>query len=167
MRHLSSRHTAAFAQLVLAGFFLLAVPLPSLAVRESESDFSIVISEVRSLTLDAESIYLDPAASELIAGWTEERSWNATVCANVDWVLSIRGTDPTWEGPWPKPVGDIYWSYDGSEFVPLDTLPVEVCVDGPVDHKSYPITFRIALDPLEDVPGEYRYGYIVLELTAP
>jgi hypothetical protein len=153
--------------MILAGALLTVLAEPARAARDTESGFSIVVSEVRSITFNAESTFLTPTATELIRGWTQERMWDIEVSANAEWVLQVRGTESAWDGPWLKPVGDIYWSYEGSEYLPLDTTPVEVCMGGPADHKPCPVTFKVALDPLEDIPGEYRYRTIVFELSEP
>jgi len=130
---------------------------------ESNSGISIVISDVKVLSVDADSLTLSPAAPEVLSGWTEQQTWNVTICANVEWALTIRGTAPTWDGPWLKPVGDIFFSSGGSDFAPVETESTRVCTGGPSDNEVRPINFKIALDPLKDIPGEYFYGYIVLE----
>lgn len=163
---MSNKRGAGLAQLILGATFLLLAAVAH-ADTVDESGVSIIISEVRSLVLDSESVSLAPGVTELLAGWTEERYWNATVSSNADWVLTIRGTEATWEGPWPKPVGDIWWENGGGEYVPLDTEPVEVCRGGPADHEAYSIHCRIALDPERDIPGDYFYANIVFELTTP
>jgi len=127
------------------------------------SGISIVISEVKVLSVDADSLTLSPAAPEVIVGWTETQIWNVTISANVEWALTIRGTTSTWDGPWLKPVGDIFFSCGGSDFTPIETEPLRVCTGGPSNNEIRPINFKIALDPLKDIPGEYFYGYIVLE----
>ena len=141
---------------------LLLAPV-AYADSESNSGISIVISEVKVLSVDADNLTLSPAAPEVLSGWTEQQTWNVTISANVEWALTIRGTAPTWDGPWLKPVGDIFFSSDGSDFAPVGTEPVRVCTGGPSDNEVRPINFKIALDPLKDIPGEYFYGYIVLE----
>lgn len=167
MRHSGRKYTLVLTQIILTTAFLLVFTEAAHADMVYESGFSITISEVRSLTLDSDTVNLTPDATSVLTGWMEEQTWEVNVWANVDWVLRIRGTSSTWEGPWPKPVGDIYCAYAGSEYVPLDTAPVEIYRGGPADHESYPINFRIALDPLLDIPGEYYYSYIVLELESP
>ena len=167
MRYACRRNAAALLHLIFVTTFLLVLTEAARADRECESGFSITISEVRSLNLDSESTYLTPYATAVLTGWTEQCTLDVNVSANVDWVLRIRGTNPIWEGPWPKPVGDICFAYGGSEYVPLDTTPIEVCRGGPADRETYPINFMITLDPLRDIPGEYYYNHIVLELEAP
>jgi hypothetical protein len=146
---------------------MLAFPCAAVAQRDYESGFSIVISEVRLLTVETESAFIAPDAGEVLSGWTGEQTLGVTVSANTEWVLWIRGTEPAWDGPWSKPIGDIHWSCGESEYVPLDTMPAEVCAGGMSDHEPYQINFKIALDPLKDVPGDYYYTYIVIELTSP
>jgi len=152
---------------LLAILFVLIFNLPAHADTIYDTGFTIVVSEVRSLTLDAENAALTPGGFELISGWTQEQTWDIDVSANCDWVLQIRGTDPTWDGPWPKPVGDIFFSCNGTDYMPLATTPSEVVYGGPSNRESYPVNFKVALDPLLDIPGEYFYGYIVFELETP
>lgn len=155
------------SRIILTTAFLLVFTEAAHADIVYESGFSITITEVRSLTLDSDNALLNPGATAVLSGWMTEKTWDVNICANVDWVLKIRGTSSTWEGPWPKPVGDIYCAYAGSEYMPLDTAPIEIYRGGPADHESYPINFRIALDPLLDIPGDYYYSYIVFELESP
>jgi hypothetical protein len=108
-----------------------------------------------------------PVLSELLAGWTTPQDLNTTVSTNVDWVLTIMGSQSNWTGPWLKPVGDIYWKYGAGDYAALTTLSANVTTGGPVEGGSYPISIKIALDLVTDVPGEYSYTYIVIELTAP
>lgn len=167
MRHACNRITVVLVQFIIASTFLLVFTDSAYADSEFESSFSFIITEVRSLTLDSEGSVITPDATAVLTGWTEEHAWEVTIHANIEWVLSIRGTDGVWEGPWPKPVGDIYVACDGGEYVPLDIEPVEVCMGGPVDNELYPIRFRIAFDPLKDIPGDYYYNYIVFEIESP
>jgi hypothetical protein len=167
LRRARKSHAIVLAQLILAGIILPALATPSHAARDTQSGFSLVVSEVRSLSIDSGSSYLSPGAAEILAGWTQEHSTDITISSNTEWVLSIRGASPTWDGPWAKPVGDVYWSCNGSDYMPLSTDPAQVCLGGPSDHRPYPINFKVHLDPLKDIPGDYRYTSIVLELTAP
>jgi len=160
--------TARFmARLIVATIFLLLLTRSAFAVPDDQSGFSIIIEDVRTLSLDSEITYFAPDVMQILSGWTGEQVWTTTINANVDWVLTIRGTEAFWDGPWQKPVGDIWWEYNGGGFVPLDTEPAEVCSAGPSDHQVHQIRFRLAVDLLKDIPGDYYYGYLVLELAAP
>ena len=156
-----------FAGSALACVVLLALATPIYAAEDSQSGFTIIVSEVRSITIDSSSADFSPGAMELISGWTRESSSNLIISSNTEWVLSIRGTSPTWDGPWLKPVGDIFWSYNGGKYVPLSVDSTEILHGGAADHRPYALNFKVHLDPLKDIPGEYRYQSIVLELTSP
>ena len=140
--------------------------IPAWAEANHQTDFSIIVGEVRTVSVDRENLDLIPVAAELIAGWTRVGTLNITVSANVEWALSIRGSEPFWEAPWNKPVGDIFWSYNGSEYFPLDVIATEVLTGGPSDNEIYPLNFKISLDPLEDIPGDYYYPEIIIEVTS-
>jgi len=64
-------------------------------------------------------------------------------------------------------VTDLSWDYGGVGFIPLETDPVIVTTGGPVFRESYPIEFKVDLDLVRDTPGDYYYGSVVLELSAP
>lgn len=152
----------------LIGNSILLFFLPAAHADPTEgSSLTISIGEVRTISLESGSIYLSPNINELLEGRIEPQTWDAIVSSNVDWVLTIRGTEDTWDGPWQKPVGDILWSYEGGDFTPLDMEPQVVWSGGPSNREHYPINFTVELDFINDVPGEYHYGYIVLELSAP
>ncbi len=147
---------------------LLCQPVTILrADTEESSSFSFIIPEIRMLSLETGTSVCLADTNALLTGWTEVQTWDIVVSSNVDWVLTVRGTQSAWEGPWPKPVSDIWWACDSGDFVPLDTAPLEGCSGGPSDHESHPVHFRIAMDMLQDIPGDYFYGYIVFELAAP
>jgi hypothetical protein len=155
------------AHLLIALLLSLLFSPAAAAQSDNESRFAIPIGEVRVLELDTEITYFTPGVAEVLAGRTGEQMWNMVVSANTEWLLTIRGTDEYWDGPWEKPVGDILWRYDMPEFVPLTTEPVVVSSGGPADHVVYPIEFSISLNMLNDIPGEYFYGYVVFELASP
>ncbi len=147
-------------------FFIFAVPAVH-ADSEDVSGLTVSIGEVRTITLESGSFNFSPDINELLDGRTEHQSWDAIVSANVGWVLTIRGAEDTWDGPWDKPVSDILWEYDGGGYMPLDTEPQIVCSGGPSNREPYPIGITVQLDFEKDIPGDYHYGYIVLELSAP
>ena len=146
--------------------FLLAVPWAWADV-EDESDTSMTVPGVRSLTLDQQSLHFEPTIEEMINGWTQQKPIIARVSANVGWVLTVRGSSELWEAPWSKPVTDLYWKYDGGEYAPLTTDVVEIVSGGPCNQHTFPVHFMVKLDLEKDVPGEYYYNYIVFELAAP
>jgi hypothetical protein len=166
MSHSARRHLATLTLLAIAAYLLIPIPAV-LAASQDDSAFSMTVPGVRSLSVDTNTIYFTPDVTQLLAGWTTEETLITTVNANVDWVLTITGSQSNWTGPWSKPVGDIYWKYGAGDYAALTTLAANVATDGPVDGGSYPISFKIALNLAIDVPGEYSYQYVVLELAAP
>jgi hypothetical protein len=135
---------------------------------EDDSDLSMSVPGVRLLTLERDTISFEPGILEMVDGWSNEEVLTARVSANVDWVLTIKGSEALWEAPWDKPVSDIYWSYGGGEYVPLSsTQSAQVVAGGLSKEAAYPIKLKVMLDLEKDVPGKYYYSYLVVELTAP
>jgi hypothetical protein len=138
---------------------------PANAEDTYQAGISIVIGQVRTVTVDTQYADFQPTAPELIEGWTQVQTINAMVSANTHWEMTIRGSDEYWNAPWEKPVGDIFWSYDGSEYVPLTVDPAFVVNGSAVVDENYSIEFIVALDPLKDIPGDYSYPQIIVELS--
>jgi len=170
--------TAHLTFILAIAIMLFCIPA-AYAEPEDESDFTMSVPGVRSLTIDPDSLRFDPDLDQITRGYTDEEVVIATVSANVGWVLTITGSAQVWEGPWQKPVGDIYWKYGGGEagsigtdsgvagYQSLTTLSAVVVSGGPCNQHTYPISFGVKLDIEKDVPGEYYYAYIVFELTTP
>ena len=156
-----------FFRLIAATAILIFFAMPSSAEPEDDSDFSMRITDVRMLTLDRNTVSFEPGITEILEGWSKHELVNTHVSANVPWVYTINGTKETWEGPWEKPVTDIYWKYGGMEYASLTISPAIVATGGPCNNQAYPIHFKIKLDIGQDIPGEYFYSYILFELTAP
>lgn len=148
-----------------AVFLLLASAVP--AASEDNSGFTISIPAVRYLDLENQSINFVPEPQMFLTGWSEELQAMAKVSSNVDWVLTIKGTEGFWEGPWSKPVSDIVWKYGAGEFNSLSMEPVEISSGGPASGQEYPVDFKIKLDLANDLPGDYVYTYVIFELSAP
>jgi hypothetical protein len=149
-----------------AAIFLFLTPAIQ-ADSDSDSGFTMTVDEVRLLSLDQDSVYLTPDVKALMDGKTESVDLTANVWSNAYWALTIRGSESEWEGPWPKPVGDILWrNGPNGEFTPLDTEPVTIAEGGPVNNEAFDLTFSVKLDMAKDVPGEYSYSSVILELTA-
>jgi hypothetical protein len=146
---------------------LLLFASAALAEPEQDSGFTMSVQEVRMLTIDRQSILLNPDIHEIINGMAEPEKLSMAVSANVAWVLTVRGTDPYWNGPWEKPVTDILWRVGQDEFKPLTTDPVEVMSGNPTTQKIFDIDLTSMLSMEKDVPGDYSYAYIVFELTPP
>ena len=154
-------------QLIISFVILLLLCPAAHAVPEDDSGFGMDVPGVRSLTLDDESLYMEPGIIEMLDGFTDPEVITASVCANVTWVLTIRGSDELWDGPWDKPITDIYWNYNGGDYVPLGMDSAYIVSGGPCNQVEYPINFKVKLDMEYDLPGEYYYEYIVFELSAP
>jgi hypothetical protein len=177
MRHKNNIRTTILTRLILAAAVLIICSPAAYADPEDESDASISVPGIRSLTLEQNSLHYEPNINQMLEGWTEQQVLITRVSANVNWVLNIRGSDEFWEGPWDKPVGDLYWKYGGGSgssvsrsdagYQPLGTQPTEVASGGPCNQRTFPIHFRVKLDLETDVPGEYYYTYVVIELTMP
>jgi len=146
--------------------FLLSVSI-AWADSEDDSDASMTVPGVRSLTLEQQSLHFEPTLTQMIDGWTQQKPIIARVSANVGWVLTVHGSSDLWDAPWDKPVTDLYWRYASGEYAPLTTDMVEVVSGGPCNQLTYPIHFMVKLDLADDVPGDYYYEYIVFELAAP
>ena len=146
---------------------LLVLPSPAQAEWEIESNFSIIISEVRVFELGCENVSPNPGATALLTGLTEQNPIDVTISTNVAWLLTIRGSDPFWEAPWQKPVSDMQFSYDGGEFQSIGLTAATVTGGEPADHEIYTVNLRASLDPLYDIPGEYSYNYIIFEIETP
>jgi hypothetical protein len=156
-----------FLYLSFGSIAFLASANISFANQENDANLSAIIPELQSLSINSNLEFFTPGSAELITGVSRVNLIEVTVSSNTDWVLCIRGSDETWEGPWAKPLSDISWSFDGGEFIPLKTTLADVCMGGSADHQLCPISFKIILDPLKDIPGEYRYPSIIFELSAP
>jgi hypothetical protein len=150
---------------VAAVFFLVCTA--AWASPEDESDFFMTCPGVRMLTLDPDTLNFQPGLDQILAGWTQDDVIVAKASANVTWVLTIRGSAEAWEGPWDKPVSDIWWKYDGGQYQPLSTSVTEIVSGGPVNQHAYPVHFKVKLDIEKDVPGDYYYSYIIFELASP
>ena len=134
---------------------------------EDTPDMSLSVPGVRMITLDKHSLDFIAGGGDFDRGWTETKEITARIGSNVNWVLMISGTGDSWDGPWAKPVSDIFWKYGSGEFHALSTGGASVTSGGPVNNLSVPIHFKIKLALDKDIPGEYRYEYILMELTAP
>ena len=154
-------------QSLIALLLILLVCPEAAAQSDDQSRFAIPVGEVRVLELDTEITFFAPGVAEVLAGRTTEQTWNMVVSSNTDWVLTIRGTDEYWDGPWQKPVSDIMYRYGTSDFIPLSTEPTVVSSGDRADHVTYPVDFSISLNMLKDIPGDYFYGYVVFELASP
>lgn len=154
-------------QLLIALLIVLLLCPKSIAQSDDQSRFVIPVGEVRVLELDTEITFFAPGVAEVLAGRTAEQTWNMVVSSNTDWILTIRGSDEYWDGPWQKPVSDILWRHEMADFIPLSTEPAVVSSGGMADHVAYPIEFSISLNMLNDIPGDYFYGYVVFEFASP
>lgn len=151
---------AAFMLVSVSGFIAYAAP-------EDEGDFSMSVPGVRMLTLDRRSLEFSPGGPEFEAGFSEHKVVVASVSANAEWLLVISGTSETWQGPWAKPVGDIQWRYGGGQYAALSRNEASVVSGGAQNQRSYPVHFRIKLGWENDVPGDYRYEFVLFQLTTP
>jgi hypothetical protein len=168
MGHTKNLSTAILIQSIIAVAIVLLWSPAARSGPEDDSDFSVSVPGVRLLTLERDSIRFEADILQIVDGWTNEEMLVARVSANVDWVLTVRGSEELWEGPWQKPVSDIYWSYGGGEYRPLSsTESAQVVAGGLSKEAGYPIELKVKLDLEKDVPGEYYYSYLVVELTAP
>lgn len=151
--------------LIMAVFLMLV--LPAYGGTDDGSGFTMSVTGIRYLTLENGSVAFTPEPEQMINGWTTEEQSVVWVSANVPWVLTIRGSEDYWEGPWAKPVSDIYWRYGTSEFIPLGTTSETIAIDGPVSSEQFLIDLKIKLDMENDLPGDYTYSYVVFEISAP
>lgn len=166
--HISNkRRVAILKQLFFSVVILFAFCPAVLADPVDDSGFSMGVPGIRSLTLDQNNIHFEPDIRQMVDGWTHQEVLIARVNANVDWVLTVRGSDDLWDGPWEKPVTDIYWKYGGGEYASLDMQSMYVASGGPTNHQAYPIHFKVKLDLALDVPGDYYYEYVIFELSSP
>ena len=155
------------ARLICTAAAILALCIPALADSDDDGEFAMSVPGVRTLKLDRNSLQFTPGAMELENGWTQQQVIIARVSANVDWVVKLSGTENYWDGPWEKPVADIHWKYGGGGFTSLTTTEAAVEQGGPANQRSLPIHFKIKLDWVKDIPGEYTYAYILFEVTEP
>jgi hypothetical protein len=166
MNYSSDRIFGMRACLALIAALLLIFPA-GVGAEEDQSGFSMSVPGVKSITIESGTLIFAPDLNQLLDGWTTVEALDATLSSNEDWLLTISGSQATWTGPWSKPVGDIYWSYSAGDFTALTTSSAEVTSGAPVADGSIQIDFKIALDLGDDIPGNYSYTYVVLELTAP
>jgi hypothetical protein len=173
------RKNGPIAMIIIAiAVMLLCIPA-AYADREDDSDFTMSVPGIRSLTIEPDSLRFEPDLNQMERGYTNQELVTARVSSNVSWVLTIRGSVEVWEGPWQKPVGDICWKYGaegavsvateagGAGYRSLTTQQAVVVSGGPCNQRTYPIHIRINLDMEKDKPGEYYYAYVVFELTTP
>ena len=153
---------------LMAGVVILLLCCTAVsAAPKDESDFSMGVPEVRLVNVEPGSIHFDPDIGEMLDGWTHVKDITAVVSANANWVLTIKGSEEYWEGPYDKPVSDIYWNLAGGEYKPLSTQSTPVVSGGLSKRCGYPVHIKIKLDLSKDQPGDYNYYYIIFELTAP
>lgn len=167
MSHLNKRILTINAFLAIAVAWLLLHPHAAMADSNDQSAFSMSVPSIRSVSAGTGTMIFTPDLTQILAGWTTSQDLATTVSSNVDWVLTISGSQSNWTGPWSKPVGDIYWKYGAGDYAALTILQATVTSGGPVEEGDYPISLKVALDLVTDEPGEYSYSYIVIELTAP
>jgi hypothetical protein len=153
--------------IVSTTFFVLILAFASatLAKNADDSGYTIIVTDISMVSIDSTQVTLSPDTYEWLNGWTSEQTWRVVCSSNANCVLTVRGLDETWDAPWSKPVSEIFWSYGGSEFQPLSTQPTEVCAVGPSDHVVFPIQYKVALDILKDIPGDYFYKGIIFEIS--
>jgi hypothetical protein len=154
--------------LILATLIIMLFCCPiSFAAQDDDSDMHMRIPEVRLVNVDPNSIDFEPDLTDMVDGWTKIQEVTATVSANTNWVLMVQGSSDFWEGPYQKPISDIWWNLAGGEYSSLTTSSVPVVSSGKCNRSGYPIHIKIALDLAKDEPGEYHYYNIVFTLTAP
>jgi hypothetical protein len=153
--------------LIPAVIVLLLCCAAAYATQEGDSDLSMQVPDVYLLDVEPGSIDFQPDLGNVLEGWTEAKEVTAIVSANADWVLMIKGNQEFWEGPYQKPVSDIYWNLAGGDFQPLSTQSVLVVSGGLSDAVGYPIHIKVKLDITKDIPGNYHFYYVVIELMAP
>jgi len=161
-------HRNLTASFILVAAFFLLVWCPAVnAEADDGSDMSMRIPDVRLIEVDPDYIEFDPSLNDMVSGWTETRTITATVSANADWVLTIKGGSETWDGPYMKPVSDIYWNLAGGDYVALGTQNSMITAGGLSNGTGYDISFRIQLDLSRDLPGDYHYYDVIFELLEP
>ena len=166
MNYSSDRIFGMRARLALIAALLLIFPA-GVGAEDDQSAFSMSIEGVRAITIESGTLIFTPDLTQLLAGWTTVEPLDSTLSSNEDWLLAIRGSQATWTGPWLKPVGDIYWSYGAGGYTALTTSSADVTSGVPVANGAVQINIKIALDLGDDIPGNYSYTDIVLELTTP
>jgi hypothetical protein len=153
--------------ILVAVFILLVCSVAANAEAEDDSDVSMRIPDVRLVEVNPGYLEYYPSLNDMTNGWTETKQVTAVVSANADWVLTIKGSSESWEGPYAKPISDIYWNYGGGDYVPLSTQGAMIAVGGLSNGTGYDVSFRIKLDLSRDLPGDYHYYYVVFEMLEP
>jgi len=159
--------TRIIEKILLALFILLVFSPAAYATADDDSDMSMRVPDVRLVNVDVGTISFEPDINDFIDGWTQKKTITAVVSANTNWVLTIRGSEEYWEGPWEKPVTDIYWALAGGEYQPLTTTATPVAAGGLSNRSGYPVHIKVKLDTSMDAPGEYYYYVIMFELASP
>ena len=152
---------------LIPALVILLLCSPTYAKSDDDSDFSLRCPAMHMVTVEPDSLSFQPDMAALAAGWTETKQLTAWVSANVPWKLTIKGSVASWAGPYPKPVSDIYWSYGPGAYVPLTTSSATVATGGLANRQPYPINIKVKMDLSKDLPGDYQYYYIVVELSTP
>lgn len=153
---------------ILLPVFILLVCCPAVyAAEDDDSDMSMRVPDVRLLDVEPNSINFEPDLNNMVNGWTEAKLITAVVSANAGWLLTIKGSSDYWEGPYQKPISDIYWNLADGEFLPLSTQSTEVVSGGLSNQSGYPINIKVKLDISRDLPGDYYYYSVIIELIAP
>jgi len=142
-------------------------PVVVWATDSNEPELAMDVPAVFVVSLDVNQLEYNATEQNLVDGETEAQTIIATVQANSNWVMNIYGDSAIWTGPWNKPVGDILWSVDGSAFTPLETGTMQITSGGPTAGNNKNIDIKISLDITEDLPGDYEYENIVVEVSAP
>lgn len=154
-----------FGWLVVAALCL--APTSGRASEADEPELEMSVPEVFVISVDQGHLEFDATPQELIDQETAPQTLVATVQSNTDWVVNIYGDSAIWTGPWDKPVGDILWRISGGTYAPLETSNANVSSGGPTAGSNLEIEIKISLDITEDLPGNYEYESIILEISAP
>ncbi|MFW5946971.1 MAG: hypothetical protein ACOCUW_00650 [Gemmatimonadota bacterium] len=80
---------------------------------------------------------------------------------NVVHDVTIAADAATFTGPWEKPADDLGWSLDGSSFTNLTTTEADVATGVAQGSNSNvaTVSYRMALDQANDVPGDYSLDF--------
>jgi len=146
---------------------LLACSPAVFAQADDDSNLSMQVPDVRLIKVEPAYLEFGPSMADMVNGWTETQQVTAYVSANADWMLMIKGASEVWEGPYQKPVSDIYWSLAGRDSNPLSTESSMIISGGLCRDSEYPINIQIMLDVSRDLPGNYHYYNVIFEMVEP
>ncbi|MGK7312783.1 MAG: hypothetical protein ACN0LA_11150 [Candidatus Longimicrobiales bacterium M2_2A_002] len=151
---------------VLAMLAFGATNVAAQATASQSATATVTIPSVLAINVTNTSIAFNPNAANFAAGFVAgESASGIQTRGNVSHDLTIEADDGTFtysgtETPAPtKAASDLLWSTDGTNFNPISTTQQALGTFSRGVNSAATVYYRVALDYLEDAPGEYTLGF--------